>query len=206
MSAGETRSARIEALIAAAGGITSDYERGLDRLSIGFGIVERAVDAAGRNEISLAQLAASLAVGKRHLAAASTLLVFELDEQGLKDHLESEQWLVNQVEQELLGRGTDAGAIRRLHEGFVDRQPQNWIAVASGIGGASTVRQAVDRFRQGATADDSLRAQIEEANQSLQIARIHLNSSGEPLGARFAAYIDTHLQLSMALLSALSLQ
>jgi hypothetical protein len=203
MSTGETRMARLEALIASLDRATSDYERGLDQLAIGFRTVERSIDATGRGEISLAQLAEALAIGRRHLAAASALLVLELDEQGLKDNLESEQWLVNQVEQELRTRDTDAGAIRRLHEGFVDRQPQNWIAVAGGTGGAASIRQAIDELRHGAFPNEPLREQVKEASQSLQIARIHLSSSGGPLGARFVAYVETHLQLAVRLLAVL---
>jgi len=196
MAIDTTVSTRASALLAASDRIASAFDHGLDQLAVAFNTIEMAIRATRYAGLALHQLASSLAIGKQQLTAARSMFVFEPDESGIERYVSSEHSLVEWIEQQLRDPKTDAKAIARLQEDFLEHEPADRIAIAVGLHGAWLIRNLIVAVEGSTTAHMSASKQLQEASWALGAARDHLRMPVDPFGVRYESYLARYTQLA----------
>jgi len=190
-----TASSRATALIAASDRGASAFEHVLDQLAVAFNTIEMAIHATRYAGVALHQLAGSLATGTQQLASARSMLVCGPDEAGIERYASSEQSLVERIEQLLRDPKTDAKAIARLQEDFLEHEPADRVAIAGGLHGAWLIRH-LTLADGSAAADMSASTQLQEAIWALGAARDHLRTPTDPFGVRYESYLARYTRLA----------
>lgn len=191
---------RLVALLAAFDQRTSAFDRALDQLAIAFQTIEAAILAARTAGLPLPQLASALSLGAQQLAAARSMLVLTADESSIAGYADAERGLLDELDRALREPGTDAKAIGRLQEDFLEHEPADRIALAAGLHGTFLIRQA---FLAVARATPAPAAKLIEASFALTLARNHLGGPNAAFGPRYADYLARYTQLADELTAAL---
>jgi hypothetical protein len=199
MNNGSIQSAQIETLLATFDRDRSAFDRTLDQIAVGFHTVGMAIYEASRRNLSMQQLARSLALGKQQLAGVRTALALGQDERAIAAHVDSELWLIDQIFSKLGDPSTDHKAIGRLHEEFLEHETVGATALASGLRGAWLIWQVLDRFGKNSSEAGTETTQLQEASLTLELACGHVTASGEPFESRYDSYLDRYARLAREL-------
>jgi len=194
MSKNNRRPDEDRALLVAFDHACSTFDQQLDELATGFATMETAIHAARHDGLPLPRLLDALVLARQQLAAARSVLALSNDESGMQQHMDSEQWLAEQLEAKLRA-GADIKTIARFHEEFLEHEPAARIAMVWGLRAAWSIRQAFSQLGNDPAQGALIRQQLDDAHSLLESARQHVEWSLESFGPRFKRYLERYAQL-----------